>query len=130
MAFTHNLLIGWSSGSNSIQHSRTGTGGAENNISESIATGTTDGLVAYELDVSQIQTFYMVSDFAITVETNDGSTPDDTFNLTQNAPIIYYSGMGIAISDIFSADITALYVTNSSGNTATLEIRCVFDPTV
>ena len=76
MSFTHNLLIGWSSGTDSIQKNQVKVSGAENNISETIAIAATDLLVAYELDVSQIQAFFMVSDTGVTVETNSATVPD------------------------------------------------------
>ncbi len=104
------------------------TNAAENNISESIADSTTDGLVAYALDVSQVKNFAMWSDQIILVETNDGTTPADTISLSANQPYLWSAASYEPF--LFGTDITALYVTNSSGSAATLNIRCVLDPTV
>jgi len=104
------------------------TSGAEANISESITNGT-DQLVAYEMDISQLKTFVIWSSGGdMTVETNSSSAPDDTFNLTDGVPVFWSANMQGSPAIPLSADITALYVTNTG--TATLEVRALFDPTV
>lgn len=104
------------------------TSGAEANISESITNGT-DQLVAYEMDISQLKTFVIWSSGGdMTVETNSSSAPDDTFNLTDGVPVFWSANMQGSPGIPLSADITALYVTNTG--TATLEVRALFDPTV
>lgn len=104
------------------------TGGAKQSINETIADSSTDAEVAFTLDVSQCKSFFMVSDRTVTVETNDGSTPPDTIVLTAGEPYYWCDGMQSAFK--LATDVTALFVTNSSGGDATLVIEALYDPTV
>ena len=171
--------------------------------SVSIPDSSTDLLVAFTLDVSEVQVLYMLSDYDITIETNNGSTPADTLELKAGVPYVFDNGAGfgstsvdgdsnsaqkvlgvasttgfevgqtvlidrdgsgggrergriasiqdgvsITLQDnlanthtavqadtvmddrfVFHTDITALYVTNASGSTATLEIDGAVDST-
>lgn len=87
----------------------------------------TDFDVLVGIDVSQIQGIYIVSDQDITLETNNGTTPDETISLKANVP---YKWHGECYdSNLLATDITALYFTNASGEDATVKIRVVSDPT-
>lgn len=93
-----------------------------------IPDSTVDQEVVIALDVSAVSYFYIVSDQALTVETNDGSSPDDTLTLVANHPYLWTSDD----YDTFlldTADITALYLTNASGSTANVKIRAGQDAT-
>lgn len=97
-------------------------------VNEPIANATTNGEVAFTLDVSQLKGIYIVSDQDILLETNDGSSPDDTISLKAGIPYLWHENSYHAC--LFDADITALFVTNTSGSTANLKIDAFFDPTV
>jgi hypothetical protein len=139
MAFTQNII--WSlllsepgGATQNFNWTDTDTDSGSIEISEAIADATTDGLVAFALDISEIASFAMWSDQALLIETNDGTTPGDSITLVANQPLLYSASaaaaFGITNQNPFSVDITALYVTNSSGSTANLEIRVVYDATV
>jgi len=83
---------------------------------ETVADGVTDGAFVFAVDVSALKAFYIISDQAVTVETNDGTTPDDTISLTANKPVTWREND----TALFSADVTILYITNASGSTATI----------
>lgn len=128
MAVTHKITWQYSSGGEIITKTEDVSAGQEINIDESIADSSTDLEVTYNLDVSALKSFYMVSDYAITVETNSGSTPTDTFTLVANQPIVWTANSGL--TNPVTGDITTnIFVTNSSGNAATLKIRALQDPT-
>lgn len=129
MTISHTITISWDGGGTPISKASTISFGSEINLDESIADSSTDLLVAFTLDVSALKSFFMVSDQAITVETNNGTTPDDTFTLAANVPIVWDVNSGAANPFASAVDVTALYVTNSSGSAATLQIRCGYDPT-
>lgn len=102
--------------------------GQENNLSEAIPDSSTDLEVTWGADVSAMQAFLMVADGALTVETNSGSSADDTFNLVADTPIHWTTGSGI--TNPFTTDVTTnLFVTNSSGSSVTLTIKMIQDPT-
>lgn len=133
MAFTHSIrqITSYITGGKETKDLTTTdsqTAGLEHNISESITDGA-DQLVAYTLDISQCKTFAIWCEGGnMTVETNNGTTPDDTFSLTDGVPVIWSTGLPGSPTIPLTADITALYVTNTG--TATLQIRALADPTV
>ena len=130
MAFTHTVTFTHSGGSTSVDQSVALTSGSEQNLSEAVADSTSDGLVAFTCDFSQLKALTIKSDQDISICTNDtsGGSPDQTLTITANIPYVWVYGSGITCP--ITTDITALYVTNASGSTANLEIRALEDPTV
>ncbi len=104
------------------------TAGAEMNLDESF-TNATDALTAFVLDVSQLKMFAIWSTGGnMTVETNSSSSPINTFTLVDGVPQIWSISQTPALTNPITADITAIYVTNTG--TAVLSIRSLYDPTV
>ena len=104
------------------------TGGHEIGIEEAIANAETDLEITFSVDKSALQYVWIHSDQDITIETNDGAAPDDTITLKANKPEIWYADCPHT-SPFDSADVTSIFVTNSSGSTANLEIYGIVDPT-
>lgn len=96
-------------------------------IEETIVSPSTDKLVTVMIPVSQLKTFYLASDQDVTVETNNSSAPQETFNLKANKPVVWFTGMSAAP---IAGNVTALYITNSSGATATVKLLAGWDPTL
>lgn len=96
-------------------------------VNEAIANGQTDKVVTFTADQSAMSAFWLMSDQIVTVETNNGTTPTDTFVLTANEPLVWVS-TGEYTNPI-TADITAIYITNASGSTANVEIGVLQDAT-
>lgn len=96
-------------------------------VQETVATGSTDAQITFDVDVSEVESIFIVSDQDVTLETNSGSAADDTFSLLANKPLEWQSDSYHA--NPFSADITDLYITNSSGSTATVIARAIYDAT-
>lgn len=119
-------IVGPAAGKIRSENSFSGDGGLSPR-QVSIPDSSTDLLVNFACDVSQLQLIYMKSDQDITIETNDGTTPDDTINLKAGKPYVWYTGS--YFTNLLTTDVTALYVTNSSGSTATLEIDGIEDST-
>ena len=106
--------------------------GQELNIDESIPVGNNQ-LLAFVCDVSQLKSFFLVADGALTVETNSGGSPANTITLAANEPFSWVDGDptlrdtgGTAIT----TDITALYITNATSGPVKLKIFALVDPTV
>jgi hypothetical protein len=96
-------------------------------INEAIADGATNAQVNAAIDVSATKSFLIVSDQDVTVETNSGSTPDDTIDLVANQP---YTWNPDAYDDfLLGTDVTAFFITNASGETATVQIEALIDAT-
>lgn len=134
MAFTHTFTRGWaSSNGGTLSKQVQAVGGAEVGLSEAIPATTTDALVAFVMDVSQMKGVYIVSDADLTLQFNDGTTPSNTITLLANKPFVWVFG-DIALRDtagaVITTDITAIYATNAGAVAANLEIRACYDPTV
>ncbi len=110
------------------------TGGASLRIAEAIPDSSSDLEVAFALDVSQAKCFMLLADQDMTVETNDGTAPGNTFTLEANQPYIWPAAAGESWADTeddaVDTDITALFVTNASGSDGTLYVDVIYDPTV
>lgn len=127
MAFTHTLKFGWGTGARSLEDNPTFSGDGQESLQIAIADSVTDQLASIAIDVSAIQAIYMVSDQDLTVETNSASVPDETLNLLANKPYVWYTGS--LFTNLLATDITALYLSNSSGSAATFELEVVVDAT-
>lgn len=94
---------------------------------ETIADSSTDFQINVAIDVSAVKSFYLVSSQNVTVETNSGSSPADTLTLTANDPYVWTTDS----LDTFQlgTDVTAFFVTNASGSSATLDLVAVVDAT-
>lgn len=88
------------------------------NVIVTIPPATTDFEILIAIDVSKLRVLLMKTDVNITVETNNGTTPDNTFALTSLAPAFFKNGDAA----ILSADVTALYVTNAGADAALFEL--------
>lgn len=128
MSYTMTLHSGGVSGGNDLIQQFEVSGAARMGIEETVADGTTDQQVAFDLDISTIQGIIIVSDQDVTIETNDGTTPDDTLDLTAGVPVQFAASPSFG-SNPFSADTTDLYLTNGSGAEATVQIEVIYDPT-
>src|SRR5690606_36911722 len=92
-----------------------------------VANAATDYEVDFAAAVARIKAFFMVSDAAVTMETNSGSEAADTIVLVANQPYFWYTGS--LHTSLLTTDITALFFTNASGSNATVQIRCLYDAT-
>lgn len=125
MSFSHIISQAVSVGGDAITKAQTLTSTSRISVSESIATAQTDFNITVAIDVSAVKSFYMVSDKAVTVETNDGSAPDDTIVLVADIPYIWTTNSYDTF--LLTADVTSLKITNASGSTATLKIEAIID---
>ncbi len=96
-------------------------------IDQAIADAEVDKSIAFVLDISEVAMIAIKSTQAITIETNDGTTPADTLSLAANVPLVFSGAAGE--TNPFTTDITELFVTNASGAEAQLQIKVLFDPT-
>lgn len=126
----HTLSFGFQRNGESIGSAVSVTVEGEENRDLEIAASQTDKQVIYHLDISQLQTFYIVSSRPVTVKTNSTSAPDDQLDLLADQPMTWYAGdADNGLPALFSADITALYITTPSGAASVIQIRAGFDAT-
>lgn len=97
-----------------IEKTLTGEGGAYFDVT--VANGQTDKEVVCAVDYSQLAGIVLVSDQAVTFETNDGGAAADTIALVANVPHLWITGSPQANG--ITEDVTAGFVTNASGSSA------------
>jgi hypothetical protein len=118
MAFTVRVTKGASEGTTSISSTVDHTVETVTKMQEVFADGVTNGQVLVAIDVSQLKAFAMVSNVALTVKTNSSGSPQETFALVANKPVVWQEGEAA----IFAGDVTQIFVTNASGSSATLQV--------
>lgn len=92
-----------------------------------VAIGATNFEAVVGIDISELEAIYINASQDLLMETNDGTTPDDQFNLVADTPLVWFNGGYFA--NPFGADVTSLFFTNASGVEATVTIRIVQDAT-
>ena len=105
---------------------------------EPVATGTTNFVVAFVLDVSTVKSFYLNSDQDILLDTNvDAPTEGvdgDVISLLANVPYVWAAPGGV-VNDAYdtfllTVDVTDFRFTNASGSTATVDCVALYDASV
>lgn len=103
---------------------------AQLTITEAVPDSSTDLEIACVLDVSEIDSLWIYSDKAVTLETNDGGSAADTIVLAAGVPVQWSvsNDPSRALCPL-QTDVTALFATNSSGATANITFIAGYDPT-
>lgn len=116
------------SGGVSIDEGKTYTGNSRFDIDEPVADSVTDQLHAVALDIDQAVAIWVMSTVDMTVEFNDSTTGVPTIALKANVPHVWTTDSYPV--NLFTADLTAMYVTNASGSAGRIKFGYVVDPTV
>jgi hypothetical protein len=128
MSFTHSKSFNLTTASGQVTGgSRSVTGEMSIEADVAILDSATDDEVDMTLDVTQVSSFFIISDQDITLETNNGTTPDNTLALKANKEYNWDA----ASYDTFklTVDVTDFFFTNASGSTANVKIRILIDAT-
>lgn len=128
MSFTHSITKSWTNGGAPISKVVETAAGQEVNIDESIAGGSTDLELMCGVDVSALKSLFILSDRDLMLQTNDGSSPDNTINLKANQPFHWNAADGY-FSNPLTVDVASIFATLAAGDAATLKIRALIDPT-
>ncbi len=96
-------------------------------IDDTVADSETDFQINAAIDVSAAKVIYLHSTQNVTVETNNGGSPDNTINLVANIPYLWTHD-GYAVN-LLTVDVTAFYITNASGSSATFTVKVLQDAT-
>lgn len=128
MAFSHVFTDVWARGNDSLSKQVTKSADGETNRDITVPDSSTNLLVNFTLDVSELKALYIVCDKAILIETNSGSSPAATITLAAGEPLIWWTGCAFA-NPFGSTDITGLYLTTGAVGDALLQIRALHDST-
>lgn len=127
MALSETITIGYNLDGAPIQKNVALSGGSRTVLSETVADDAADVEMALAIDVSELELLIIDCDVGITIETNDGTTPDDTLTIAAGVPLIWYTGCGHA--NPLGTDVTAIFVTQTDATEGTLVIKALVDPT-
>lgn len=131
MSFTHTITETYATQGGSVSQTQTFTAGGENSVQDTIAIGATDAVVNWSLDISQVKSFIIKADGALTIKTYLATVLKDTIALAANIPIIWGTGSAMSLAEIpVTSDFDQIKVTNGTGVDVALEIRALYDPTV
>ncbi len=83
---------------------------------------TTDQAASVSILTAKVKSLYMLSSVDLTVQTNNGTTPDNTFTLKAGVPY-FWDGQSGYFSNPLSANITTLYLTNAGTTAASFKLR-------
>ena len=112
-----------------VYGSKTYTGEQDSRTRVVIADGATDEEILCAIDVSALVALILVSDQDLLVEVNSPVSAGGDLTLVLKAGLPYIWTNDFYYTNLFTVDVTAFYVTNSSGSSATLEILPLVDPT-
>lgn len=130
MAITHRIGTTYNGGAGQMASvSRTFTGGGELRVYEPIPAASTDLAVAFAVDREAIVSLAIYCNKAVTIKTNSSSSPTDTIALAAGQLIVWGDDEDALADMVFTADVTALYVTNAGASEATLRIEALTDVT-
>ncbi len=98
---------------------------------EQVATAQTDLEFTFAFTKTKLKSIFMVSDQNVRICTNDthSGSPGETINLVAGKPYMWTGDDGPYFANPFAGNVTALYITNVSGQTANIIIRGIINPT-
>lgn len=96
-------------------------------VQEVVADGETDFELDVDIVLASLKAIYVYSDQDVTLETNSSSAPDDTIALKAGIPYIWTTDSYDAL--MFTEDITAVFITNASGEDANVKVLALNDAT-
>ncbi len=129
LGISHQLTLSWARNGESIAKVVTVTANGETNRDVTVPANTTDMRVDIDLDADKIQSIYILSDLAVTIETNSGTVPGNTLNIAAGKPYIWYLGCGL-VNPITTDVASSIYLTNASTTeAASVQIRILEDVT-
>lgn len=127
MAITYNITESVTRNGSTFSKSQEITAGDTEWVGEYIVpNSTTDQQVVVGIDVSAVKACVINSTKALTIETN-GTTGDESLVLVADIPYVWYTNKYDSFK--FSTDVTALYLTNASGSSATVNLFVQYDAT-
>ncbi len=127
MSFQHTLEQRIATAGRNVLCSNSYSGDGQISRSIPVPNDSTDLEVELALDVSHIKSIYIKSDQDMTLETNDAGAPADTISLKANKPYIWHTDS--YFTNKLTTDVTKIFLTQSSGSAATLDIEAVTDST-
>ena len=126
MAFTATITETINIGGEQVSRTNSYTNSAETNIDEAVPTGQTVQIALVQ-DVDQTSIVYIVSDQDVELDFNVDQAGVPAISALAGVPYVWHTNN--YFTDLLGTDITKLFVTNTSGTTANVKIRFLYDST-
>jgi hypothetical protein len=126
-AQTNRLTFTWANGSNSLSYTITVTDEGTFELDVDLTSLQADKEVSAAFTLAALQSIYIYSDQDVTLETNSGSAPGDTFTIKGGKPFVWYKDSGVP--NPFTVAVTKFFLTNLYAGAATVKIRGLKDAT-
>lgn len=127
IGYTSSVLIRLVRPSGNLEYTITGEGDSHTEKTWTVPDSTADQLCNIAIDVDKVTLFYIVSTQDVTIETNNGTTPDNTLSLKAGKP--YFWEPDSLDTFLLTVDVTKFYITNNSGSSATVYCDVIQDST-
>jgi hypothetical protein len=126
MSFTFRVTKTVTEGSSQVTNLNTITAQTSVKMAEVVADTVLNKMLSLAVVLTELKVFTMQATVDMTVYTNDAGTgaPQETFVLLAGQPVIFETGVDTAI---FAGDLTALYVSNTSGASGQLNVMVGVD---
>lgn len=98
-------------------------------IDETIPGSSTDLAIALVIDVSQLKSIFIVTSTNMTLEFNDGTTPDKTLTMVADQPF-EWTNLSQHANPFGVTDVDSLFVTKAGAGDGRLQMWVLTDPTV
>lgn len=98
---------------------------SEHNYDGQVANPSDNQIVSWSITQSLLRYVAISSDRDITIHTNNPSAPQDTVNIKGGQVFLWTLGMDGPAKIPFAGNVTALYITNTSGHVANVKIRAL-----
>ena len=128
MAFNAIAKMELTAGGRTVGGQKTYSGDSRISHNLSIPTATTDQVVECAFTMAQVKALIISSDQDITVETNASDHAGGNI-LAIKANVPYMETTDTYQTSELTEDVTALYITNTSGATANINIEVIYDGT-
>ena len=111
MSITYTLTEKAASGAGgSVSAQHTEVGASEYTADQTFPAASSDATLTAAFNYANVQAVYILADQNCTLETNSGSSPDNTFSLIAGRPLVWSRSAGYT-SNPFTANVTGLFVT-------------------
>lgn len=128
MAFTHNITQALVVANRNITYATEYSADAQASIDIQVPNGD-DHEVALAIDESEMKSLFIVVEVDMTLETNSvDATGGDTINLKAGVPFIWNAD-AYGSNPFTGNDVTAIFISNDSGNAARFQLEVLFDAT-
>ena len=112
IAHRHNYSVSSDAGG-SLSGAQAEVGTTELTIDQTYGASLTDQLLTIAFNYADVQSVILVSDKGLTIETNSGSSPSNTFVLKAATPLVW-SKSAAYFANPFTANVTAFYITTTA----------------